>query len=216
MMPKPGPITFSAAGDRLFEYVDQFLILNAATAVGVLWASKQLGPGLSQVDYGQIDSQIFPLSLVVPFGGVLEDAMSERTATSRTLTIESGQKAPTMPDGAPFTQGFNGVLWHVITPIFVNFYERHLPWMEKNVGKQSAWPDTFYFARLIKNSISHGGKVHFTRDPKRTATWHHLRYDGGDHGKVMIGATGVFSISDLLFLMFDVSDELDGLGCPII
>jgi hypothetical protein len=214
MTQRRGSITFRR-GDRLFKYVDQFVILNAVYTIGSLWASKMLGEGLRAIDGSGIDSQIFSLSLSVPLGGVLEDAFDEKSAAQRTITIETGHQAPAMEaSGAPFSQGFNSVVWLMITPIFVNFYESHRPWIEQHHGFQKTWPHTFYFANLIRNAISHGGKLYFKHVPLRTAIWQHLRYDHSDDKKQIIGAGGIFSIADLFFLMLDTSDELDRLGCP--
>jgi hypothetical protein len=122
--------------------------------------------------------------------------------------------AKKMPDSTPFTQGFNSIFWLSITPIFVDFYERHRPWVEQNHSGK-ACPPTFYFARMVRNAVSHGGKPHFTRDPNRSANWHHFKFAYSDRETPIIGAGGILSPADLFFLMLDTSDELDVLACPL-
>jgi hypothetical protein len=155
------------------------------------------------------------LSLALPFGGVLEPTFQGKPATSHTVTIEPERKAAAMPSSAPFSQGFNHILWLPILPIFVDFYERHRRWVKHNYGEQRLWPNTYYFARLVRNAISHGGCLQFDHDPKRTAEWQHLKYRHADQGVQIIGAGGAFSVADLFCLMLDTSEELDRLKCPV-
>jgi hypothetical protein len=210
-----GKITFDRGTDRLFEHVDQFIIQEAVFALGALWSSKTLGHGFDPDDVATIDSFVFNLSLDIPLARVIEDAFEERRPNSRSLVVQSGTKANAMPDSAPFSQGFNSVSWLPITPIFVDFFERHRPWIEGRYPKHKLWPATFDFARLIRNAVSHGGKLHYLHDPERVSVWHHLEFDYSDNGKQIVGAGGVLSPADMFFLMLDTSDELDALACPL-
>jgi hypothetical protein len=210
-----GPITFHRGTDRLFEHVDQFIIQKALLSLGALWASKTLGRGFDPEDVATIDSFAFLLSLDIPLAGVIEGAFEERLASTRSLVIRPGTTANTMPNSTPSTQGFNSVVWLPIVPIFVDFYERHRPWIEQTYSGLKSWPPTFYFARLVRNAVSHGGKLHFTHDPRRSADWHHLKFVYSDDGKPIIGVGGILSPADMFFLMLDTSDELDALACPL-
>jgi hypothetical protein len=53
-----------------------------------------------------------------------------------------------------------------------------------------------------------------THDPRRVAKWHHLAFSYADNRKQVIGTKGFLSPADLMFLMIDVGDELDKIGCP--
>jgi hypothetical protein len=144
-----------------------------------------------------------------------EAAFEERQVDTRTIVIQTGRKAPTMPDHLPFSRGLNSVLWLPITPVFVEFFERARPWLEQNYSGQRSWPPTIYFTRLIRNAVSHGGRLHMEHNPKRVAEWHHLKFAYSDNGKQAIGPGGFLSPADLLFLMIDASDELDEIGYPV-
>jgi hypothetical protein len=163
MMFRRGSLTFKRGVDRLFDQIDQFTIHQAMFAIGALWASKALGKGIGPDDVFTIDSFAFPLSLDIPLAGVTEAAFAERQVESRTIVIQAGQKAKA---DMPFSQGFNSVAWLPITPIFVDFYERVRPWMEQNHKGQNSWPPTLHFMRLIRNAISHGGRLYMTHDPR--------------------------------------------------
>jgi hypothetical protein len=211
-----GEQTFRRGVDRLFDQIDQFTIYNAMFAIGALWSSRALGQGLKDDHLFGIDSFVFPLSLGVPLAGVAEAAFAEQQAESRTLLIEAGLQASTMPDHAPFTRGFNSVLWLPITPVFVDFVERVKPWLRYTCGGVEHWPASVYFARVIRNAISHGGRLDMIRKPWRDAEWHHLKFGKSDHDTQAIGPGGFLSPADMLFLMIDASDELDRIGCPLL
>jgi hypothetical protein len=215
MTNKRGPITFRRGVDRLFEQVDQFTIHNTMFFIGALWASKALGRGIDHDDVATIDSFAFALSVDIPLGGVAEAAFQERQADERTIVVQAGRKGPTMPDHLPFSRGLNSVLWFPSTSIFVEFFERVKPWMQQNYPSQKLWPPTIYFARLIRNAVSHGGRLHITHDPGRDAEWHHLKFGRSDDGKQAIGPGGFLSPADMLLLMIDTGDELDRIGCPV-
>lgn len=212
-----GQQSFRSGVDRLFEHVDQFIIHQTMFCIGALWASRALSYSFDHDDTAVIDSAAFPLSLEIPLAGVAEAAFAEQQAETRTITVHEGRKAPGVPNHLPFTRGLNNVLWLPITPIFVDFYERNRPWAEQTYegnGGQKSWPPNFYFMRLIRNAVSHGGKLYMTHDPRRDAEWHHLKFGYSDNGTQVIGPGGVLSPADLLFLMIDASDELDKIGCP--
>ena len=211
-----GDQTFRRGADRLFNQIDQFTIYNAMFTIGTLWTSKALGNGFNNDDCAIIDSFVFPLSAGIPLAGVAEAAFAERPAEVRILHIQPGPQATTMPDHAPFTRGFNSVLWLPITPVFVDFVERAKPWLKATYGGVAHWPETMYFARMVRNAISHGGRLDTIRKPWRDAEWHHLKFGKADHEKQAIGEDGFLSPADMLFLMIDAGDELDRIGCPLL
>jgi hypothetical protein len=110
--------------------------------------------------------------------------------------------------------GTKNVLMGLITPIYVDFYEKHRPWIGKTLGALDKWPELFRFAWAVRNAISHhGGKINIT-DPKlRPVVWHKLSYDYHHAGTEIIGP--VLALADMIILMFEISDELDRLKCPI-
>jgi hypothetical protein len=69
------------------------------------------------------------------------------------------------------------------------------------------------FCRVVRNSCSHGGSVLITGKRSRPVHWHQLTYSEADNGRVLIG--GDFAMADVVILVFEASDELDKLGCPI-
>lgn len=107
------------------------------------------------------------------------------------------------------------VILSVITPLYVDFFEKHRHWLKATYGGDAyAWPMLFNFGRVIRNFISHhAGHVHFDNANAAPVTWHHLSYSPADEGKQVIGTD--LALGDMIVLLFELSDELDRLGCPL-
>ena len=102
----------------------------------------------------------------------------------------------------------------MVTPIFVDFYEAHRPWIRDALGEIDEWPELFRFAWAVRNAISHnGGRINIA-DPKRRAVrWHKLSYDHRHAGTAIIGP--VLFTADIIILLCEMSELLDALGCPV-
>ena len=59
------------------------------------------------------------------------------------------------------TSVFISLVTNMIAPIFVEYYESFADWLFKNAGKQNSWPMVWQFARVVRNSISHGGNISY-------------------------------------------------------
>jgi hypothetical protein len=124
---------------------------------------------------------------------------------------------PALPLDKPKTKvkGVGRALTSAISPVFVDFYEKHRHWLRATFGSDTtAWPPLFNFARMLRNFISHTeGRVHFDNPKAAAVTWHHLSYSPVDEGKAVMGYD--IDVGDLIVLMFELSDELDRLGCSL-
>ncbi len=117
---------------------------------------------------------------------------------------------------ANIVQDYGNSVLHALTPIYVDFFEKHRRWLKAKYPGSNAnvdWPPLFNFARMIRNFISHhAGHVHFPSQNSPGVTWHHLNYSPADDGKQVLGAD--IHIGDLIVLFVEIGDELDRLGCP--
>ena len=179
---------------------------------------------------------------IVKFGGIFNPKLSRATATcvQFPIVVEFPFLSPTvaMVRGAPtdefkieflpktttplnpnetqtVVRGYGRNVLEAITPVYVDFFEKHRRWLKaKFGGDANAWPPLFNFSRAIRNFISHrSGCVDFENMKAPPVTWHHLTYSPADMGKQVIGSD--FDLADLIVLLFEVSDELDSLGCPL-
>ncbi|OLF81480.1 hypothetical protein AWH62_02075 [Maricaulis sp. W15] len=162
-------------------------------------------------DYLAVVSNRFPMQLRVPMSGPVEAALMEIPISRIDLAIEASTPAPTYKI---WTSGYQSLVRHLIAPLFVDFYEQHLPWIEANLGGRdgSKWPAVLDFARVIRNACSHGGKLTFKNSTSRSVNWRGITYSPADHDKLVVCAD--LSLADIIALVFDISDELDARGCP--
>jgi hypothetical protein len=121
------------------------------------------------------------------------------------------------PPGKMHTEfkGYGRSVLMAITPVFVDFFEKHRAWIKSQFGGDAyVWPTIFNFARVLRNFISHhAGRVHFDNPAAGPVRWHNLEYSPSDEGKLVISAD--IDIGDLIILMFEIGDELDRLECPL-
>jgi hypothetical protein len=126
-------------------------------------------------------------------------------------------KPKPVPPGKTQTtvQGYGHYVLGAVTPVYVDFWEKHRRWIRATCGAESyKWPPLFEFARMVRNFISHhAGHVHFDNPNAPSVTWHHLRYSPADEGKLVIGTE--IQLAELIILLFELGDELDKLSCPL-
>ena len=104
------------------------------------------------------------------------------------------------------------ILENMITPFYVDFFERSRPWIKTTYGK-SAWPPLLDFSRAVRNWISHHqGCAHFINPQADAVKWHHLSYSPADNGRPVVGRDLQFG--DMIILLFELAEELERLGCP--
>jgi uncharacterized protein YdaL len=66
----------------------------------------------------------------------------------------------------------------------------------------------------IRNAASHqNGCLRLTAKGLQPIAWHGLKYDLSDNGKQVFGTD--FHFADFIVLLFEFSDELDALKCPM-
>jgi hypothetical protein len=97
-------------------------------------------------------------------------------------------------------------------PFLTNQYERHqVELFEKHKGDRTKLPDPWQAAWLIRNGLSHNGKVHF--DLKRKPThapvrWRDLLITTDHQGHQILG--NFVNIGDLMVLSLDMEEALTG------
>lgn len=199
-----GRVLILRPDDRLFEYIKHFCTILASVGIAAQYyvdGRIENKPG----DYVIVESSQSKLQLRVPINGPIQAAIFERTVGSIELRFEEVTKPPHY---RIWTSGYQELLRHIISPIFVDFYENSIDSFEEKFGGRdgSQWPKTLDFARVVRNSCSHGGKLFFRNKNNRSVSWRDIQYGPQDHGKVVI--CGELSIADIIILMIDINDEL--------
>jgi hypothetical protein len=120
-----------------------------------------------------------------------------------------------LPKGGVMVTGFEFDPISLVTPYFVDFLEVNRPWLKSAFGgDRNTWPTLFNFAFIVRNFLVHnGGRVNFDNINAPPVSWYALTYAPSDNGKRCIGIDLI--MGDLIILLFEVSNELDRLGCPL-
>lgn len=90
----------------------------------------------------------------------------------------------TQPNDDNLTLGaLETLLFNLGQSLGVNYFERSKPQVIQKFGDVSNWPDVWNFARIVRNSMSHGGKVHFDNPNANPVSWRGLVYAPSNNGR---------------------------------
>lgn len=105
-------------------------------------------------------------------------------------------------------------LGHLEKPLFgfsqsviSNFYENNKNIIESKYNNDpSLWPNEWNFARIIRNSVSHGNKIYIANTKAPNVKWYNLSYGPLDNGKPVIH----YDIwpGDLILLILEMEKSL--------
>lgn len=87
--------------------------------------------------------------------------------------------------GGPLQLGPIGPLLHTMgQALGTNFFEQNVESIKRRHGDNpSGWPPVWNFARVIRNAMSHGGKINFANPNAQTVSWKGLGYGPADNGR---------------------------------
>lgn len=87
--------------------------------------------------------------------------------------------------------------------IITNYFERHLKEIERAFSKdRSKWPTVWNFGRVVRNSMSHGGRIYFENEKALPVSWRALSYSPADNDKVILHRD--LWPADLIYLLRDM------------
>jgi hypothetical protein len=205
--------------------VDRMMTLIYSVACTTLAARVVLQGGATPFapnTRAELESRLFPIDVWLPMTGVVEMALhSQSPAFIAVIFAPQSMRVLPEPRGTTTTHG-QSVHWvkgsltppmfNIISPLFVEFFESHRHWIEQKFGKNpKKWLPIFDFARVIRNAMSHGGKLRIT-NPTAKAQWYNLKYSIENNGRNILLD---FGMGDFVVLMFEIADELDKQGCPL-
>jgi hypothetical protein len=197
--------------DRLFEPIEKIALV--IDALGTAFTVMQTGRVLAKLgDYAGVEAKLFCMEVRIPLTVPLLAVVKNLNVDYIQIGFDPRNNLST-PLGK--VEGFNKILLGLITPVYVDFIEKHRSWIRSAYGGDAnAWPNLLNFARLVRNFISHhGGRVHFDNSNAPSVAWHSLTYGPADEGKLAVG--GDLFLGDMIILLVEVSHELDRLGCPL-
>jgi hypothetical protein len=101
-----------------------------------------------------------------------------------------------------------GVLEHYIFGLsqflLTNFYENQKHLIKDRYGSVKRWPPHWSFARIVRNAMSHGGKIRI--DDNIKVQWRNLTYSDASNGRPIIN-TDIWP-GDVFILVRDMQTEL--------
>lgn len=159
-----------------------------------------------------LECNLFPVEVFLPVIGPVSAAIKEKQP--EIIGIEFRAVPKKKPVYEIKSSGFKNAMMAIFTASIVNLYEDNLPFLKTSLGSDTqGWPDFWNFARVIRNACSHGGMLNFLNPNATPVNWHDVSYDPSQNGRQIIG--GDFSFGDMIVLLVEISDELDGLGYSI-
>ncbi len=74
----------------------------------------------------------------------------------------------------------------IVMSNFVYFYETVLDSIKDKFGELSQWPDTLKFARVIRNTFAHSGRIYITNRTALPVHWKNYTYSYLDNGRQIL------------------------------
>lgn len=89
-----------------------------------------------------------------------------------------------------------------IQSYFTNYYELYINEIkEKHGDNHTAWPSVWNFARVVRNSFSHGNKIDI-RNSRSVVAWNNFELSSTDNDKTFFPE--LFNIGDLFYLTIEM------------
>jgi hypothetical protein len=216
----PGPRSLTASVDRLYSPLFDFAGIVEALL------SSALSLRFGQINRGtpiNLRCASFPYVVWIPEFTILSVILQSGKPKTITYRIEPPPYQPLSMISSSFggvsvSIDFSSILGALLQPFFVSFFETHKDWIKQACGGNAyTWPTIFNFARVIRNAILHNeGRIKFDNIGAGPVNWHHLSYSPDQNGHLAVSNEGGdLASADILILMFEMSDELDRLGCPL-
>jgi hypothetical protein len=196
-------------GDRLYEHLNNLLVLTTTFSISFHVVHFGTIPRYEQAHAQTFYSKQFPRRIYLPMYGIFETALQGLKPNQIEVRI-GDERDPDEPGIVPGS--FLTLLSNIISPVFVQFFEDHRPWLEDSLPP-ATWPPILNFGRAVRNAIAHGGNCDIRGRRAQPVRWYHLTYSSATNGHQIINNDLIFA--DLLLLMFEMSDSLDQLNCPL-
>lgn len=135
---------------------------------------------------------------------LFRDLINDRRPELFRVTIKPISKQP--PKHLLNLSVFQGLAGSLAASAFTGFYEKFKKIVKKKFGNEDDWPPIWRFAWVIRNSLSHNGKIAFNDKDKEPVEWSGLKISPGPStSKVLFD---MLTPVELVCLMIDMDKEL--------
>lgn len=190
---------------RSYPEFDSLIIVTAAIAISLEYRMK--GSALYRPgEYLTIEGLSSGKMIRLPLHGPIEAVIANRKPDEIQITIleynalSKGSK--------PEISALQDTLNYVFSPYFITFYERNYEDAESKFGKEYAtWPSSWRAAWVVRNALSHNGRVYYKDATTPGVTWRGLKISPADQDTKLLGEK--LNICDLLILLLDMEHDLE-------
>jgi hypothetical protein len=132
---------------------------------------------------------------------LMNDVCSNRMPSSLKF-VETVQE-PIAPDAVLNLGAIDPLLFSFGQAMITNYFERQQETIERNFSKdRSKWPAVWNFGRVVRNSVSHGGRIYIENKKVPPVAWRKLSYSFADNDRAILHRD--LWPADLIYLLRDM------------
>lgn len=148
-----------------------------------------------------------------PLTGYL-DCLAKGTSFPDPIQLQHVKAEVTMAGPYVATKGSAAMGSTVFAAIFATFAEQAKDWVHQNIATDHAlYPPVTNFARVFRNAVAHGGRVNIDNPNATSVSWRGKTISHADNKRQIVGSSE-FAPGDVVMLLLDLDEELNGLGAP--
>ena len=207
---KPFYLELHDAESRMYQH---FYGLNVAVELYVLGLSNHTALfDKSQMREAAFGAKVFNLNMRLQFGSALQNALEPETAQPE-LVFGFERKEDNVLTAETKTINGNRI-YHLVTNIavveFILYYEGYISRVAEFAKHDvKNYPPPWDFARVLRNSISHG-RVNIRDENFKPVSWYALSYGPAENGRKIAHEDMV--LPDIWLLMMEMDMALTNLG----
>jgi hypothetical protein len=132
---------------------------------------------------------------------LMNDICANRMPSS--LKFVEAVQEPIATDAVLNLGAIDPLLYSFGQAMITNYFERQLKNIERTFSKdRSRWPAVWNFGRVVRNSMSHGGRIFFENKKAPAVSWRQLSYSPADNDRVILHRD--LWPADLIYLLRDM------------
>jgi hypothetical protein len=188
---------------KCYTEIDSLIIIIASLAISFEYkiSGKAIyNPGDCAVLEGLSSGKMIRL----PLHGPVEAALKDLKPDLIEITIEDLE--PTTKTYQVTTSALQKTINYIFTPFFVTFYENNYSEAETKFGStHTTWPVSWRMGWIVRNVLSHNGKVFFKNLSTPPITWKGTVISPAQQNTPI---SNILNFTDTLLLLFDMETDL--------
>lgn len=189
---------------NLYPEMENLIIVVAALATSVEYhisGAVKYNPS----DYATIEGLSSGKLIRLPLHGPIEAAIADKKPDRIDLTVED--ISPSSKTYATNISALKKTIDYIFSPYFISFYERLLDKARHDFSTNyDIWPVSWRMGWVVRNAISHNGKVYYKNLSTPEVTWRGLTVSPANQDQPMLG--NLLNTADLAILLIDMETDL--------